>query len=1257
MPTEVSDQVALWPPPEDKVVGRPPSEDIIVGTQGRGPPPEDRVLSDREKYESVLHSGEISMMDRTRTIVRPVIQYLKQLHESASEPLIGFGNVPGRYGTIHEAVADPSNTTASVVAGINNALGEAAAPFTSPEGIFVVGGIGKLVSSALMGSGTASWAARALSAWFAAHAGLQSVKEAQKAIGGASDPNVSTSEETKHVAASVINATMAAGGAAIAAKPLVPKAPLRALPTTQSTADALGYLDLTRTDAVDTWVNADKPAQALVYAKDAVATATERAANTAANDIEYALGAHFQGNELSEARKALVFAVEAGKEKPITVSTPIQQTPTAPHLSEGTEPLTVEGGQNTIFRSFKVGDFGVDLILTEPNEAGEILTSFGPTDREISHSFSTIKSGEGALKTLGFVVRNLNDLKELIASKYPSADSFVFKGSDEQRVRVYKKLLNKYNAPFSLTNNGQIKVSTSVINSLNIPAPIGAAQPLPPPYQSGVGPVSSGISSSALDDMRTKIQNSKHSKSANAQEAIRGIDFAQDNLVDFQDAVAKHNDITQAIYQHAKDSGIEFPYRENYVLHAQDFEVPAGFEEASRPGSGGSMSFRKMRTYDTYADSIANGVDPKTLDGVDLLRNAVRATQRAVNNNLWFDSLQQMVDPKNGEPLLVPRTVTKRPDGTTYLDTTPGYSPAEVGGRPMAIQNGYAGLFDAMTKPSSVNPTLLKINATAKSFRLAIDTFHLGRLAAYQIAGELSRGEAPIPHYQNGLLLLDNSMEAIGEMANRGEIPRAALPQIAEDKAILDLGVNQGLNAGRIADSLHQEWIQKIPGLGQVNKFIFEKFQRGAIADMFTKEFRYQQEIFPHLSNEEIARNVASDVNTRLGNLGSQGVFKSKTSQDMARLVFLAPQWNEALLRSEGGAAIQLAKGVPESLRTGQFSVGLLGRTAATLGIGQFAANQLINLYTRGTPTWENPEEGLGSKLSAWIPDKIGSSHGFFLNPMTLPAEVTHVVEKSMEKTGDIRDALATYFRGRVSSLLGPAIDIGTKKDAMGRPLTALGTAADAIPIPIASGAAYNAGKQLITGKPSESFPGQFQKQLMASGGLRTDNAPSPEQRIGALARDYNKEHGITPNADFNVSEYAKLAGAIRIGNADDAKTALVDLLDHKQPVQIMEHFMNWQKYPFTGSLLREVQFFNTLNPEQKSTYQQARKDRVEIAREGMIFIGANLRAAIKEHENPKAPKAEPAPVPKPATGPPAEDWAVKTLPNGTAVKTRPKKK
>lgn len=1075
MPTEVSDQVALGPPPEDKVVG-PPPEDIIVGNQGGGPPPEDRVLSDREKYEAVLHGGEITMMDRARTVVRPVIQYLKQVHESASEPLIGFGNVPGRYGTIHEAVADPNNKVASVAAGINNALGEAAAPFTSPEGILLVGGIGKLVSAAQKGSGTASWAARALSAWFAAHAGIQSVKEAQKAIGGASDPNVSTAEETKHVAASVINATMAAGGAALAAKPLVPKAPPRALPTTQSTADALGYLDLTRTDAVDTWVNADKPAQALVYAKDAVATATERAANTAANDIHAALKDNFEKGDMHAAQEALPFAVESG---------------------------------------------------LDPAELSKMKT--------------TLQTG----------------------------------------------------------------TYTSV------------------------------------------------AKRAQADRAIASIDFVDANAVDFQDAVTKHNAITDAVFQHAIDSGIKLPYRKNYVLHAQDFETPEGFEEASRPGMGGAQGFRMQRVHETYADSIANNVDPKTLNGVDLLRAAVRTTGRAVNDRLWVDALKQMVDPKNGEPLLVDAPT----DPNGVFQPPPGYSLTAVGGKMTAIQNGYAGLFDDMTKPSSVNPTLLKINATAKSVRLAIDTFHLGRLTAYQVAGELSRGEAPIPHYQNGLLLLDNSMEAIGEMANRGEIPRAALPQIAEDKAILDLGVNQGLNAGRIADSLHQEWIQKVPGLGDVNKFIFEKFQRGAIADMFTKEFRHQQEIFPHLSNEEIARNVAKDVNTRLGNLGSQGIFKSKTAQDYARLVFLAPQWNEALIRSEGGAAIQLAKGIPESLKTGQFSVGLLGRTAATLAIGGFASNQVFNMWLRGHPTWENPEEGLGSKLSAWIPDKIGSSHGFFMNPMTLPAEVSHVIMKSMEKTGDIRDAMATYFRGRVSSLLGPAIDIGTKKDAMGRPLTALGTAADAIPIPIASGAAYNAGKQLITGKPSESFPGQFQKQLMASGGLRTDNAPSPEQRIGALARDYNKEHGITPNADFNVSEYAKLAGAIRIGNADDAKTALVDLLDHKQPVQIMNHFMNWQKYPFTGSLLREVQFFNTLSPEQKSTYQQARKDRVEIAREGMLFIGANLRAAIKEHENPKTPEAEPTPVPKPASGPPAEDWSVKTLPNGTAVKTRPKKK
>jgi hypothetical protein len=119
----------------------------------------------------------------------------------------------------------------------------------------------------------------------------------------------------------------------------------------------------------------------------------------------------------------------------------------------------------------------------------------------------------------------------------------------------------------------------------------------------------------------------------------------------------------------------------------------------------------------------------------------------------------------------------------------------------------------------------------------------------------------------------------------------------------------------------------------------------------------------------------------------------------LARLIFLAPQWNESLIKAELGALRQFGSSAV-ALSQGRLQMGALGRGIGTAMIGLFIANQLINYGTRGKPTWENEEEGFGAKISAWIPDYIGGGPGFFLNPMSVPAEITHLLMKGTERHG-----------------------------------------------------------------------------------------------------------------------------------------------------------------------------------------------------------------------------------------------------------------
>jgi hypothetical protein len=949
----------------------------------------------------------------------------ERVFEEAQKPNINLPRMDTSQPGIEGIGAGVVNTGEKIVEGVN-----------TPAMLPLLGAGAVMAPLASAGVPAAQFALRSLGAYFAASSLHTAAQQAKVAGQVAANPQSTPGQVTEAVLDPLASAAMgfAAGKMVRDASP-EPTKPYQPPITSESTSDAFGYLDMTRTNAVQQWVNTDNPARTLVAAKDAVDSATERSANAARIDVLHDLEGNFSEADMPAARRALVPAVESGMDPE---------------------------------------------VLREMNQ-------------------------------------KLSDAKY----KTPEAAS----------------------------------------------------------------------AAAGLQD---------------------SISFALEHMDDLSDAVDKHNAITTAIYDHAQDSGIEFPKRDNYVLHEQDFEPPQGF--AAPPGGGsGSAAFSKMRTAgDTYADSIANGVVPRTLDGPDLLAQSVRRTLGRVNNNLWTDALQGMRDPTNGAAIVVPRTAVTRPDGSSYLDTPPGYQATEVGGRPMAIQNGYAGLFDAMTDASKVPETLSKINGTAKSVILAIDTYHLGRLAFYQAASELSRGEAPVPTYQKGLLLGDTPMSVIEDMAKKGDIDPSQLPQIREDKAIIDMGINAGLPVGRIADSLHQEWVQATPVLGDVNKFIFQQFQRGAIYDMFVKEFRYQAEQRPDLSSQEIARQVANNVSTRLGNLGNRSVFNKvmgQTGADLARLGVLAPQWNEALVRSELGGVGQLVGAVPRALQTGRFTPGLLGRTAATLVVGTFAANQVINMMTRGHPTWENPEEGLGSKVSAWIPDFIGKGPGFFLNPFTLPFEVSHLLMKTWSATGDWRDAVDQYFRGRVSAIGRVVAGLATKKDSMGQPISTMGALAGGIPLPISAGSAYNAAKQVVTGTPSETFPGQFQKQAMSTFGVRTDQAPSPEQRIKALATNFNQAHGVEQNAEFYGGDYVNLRRALTVGNVREANSELTNILTKKTPAQVEQYFQRYWAFPFTGSQGKERAFYGTLNDEQAQEYHQARTDRQQLSMQAMQLLRAHMAA------------------------------------------------
>lgn len=721
----------------------------------------------------------------------------------------------------------------------------------------------------------------------------------------------------------------------------------------------------------------------------------------------------------------------------------------------------------------------------------------------------------------------------------------------------------------------------------------------------------------ALAEFRLALAGAEKPHPKWAAQASEAIAYAQKHWDKLEPVAETYRQLTDQQLAGEQEAGTgTLRFGQGYVFHLQDAGAESVLSQLGGEGGHPGTPFQHIRDYPTYAEAIGAGIAPKTLSAVDLLQARLTAGQKLLNQMTWLKEMRDWQDPTTELPLVKDPIVRLRKDGTEDITAPSGYSLVSRGRVKFAILNGYDGLFSRLTKrseirQSEVGKTVQKAFATAKHVTLFFDSFHLGRLAFWQ-----SVITHRPPSYRRGATLLDNTLADIREMAARGEIPQDWVQGASEAKYRLDLAVKAGFNVGNVVDNLHTEWLQTMPGVrqttGAFNKWLFSQYQRGAMAESWLYEFERVQKANPKLTEQEVAQRVSQDLNARFGNLGRQGMFKSQTMQDLARLVFLAPQWNEALIRSELTGLGQLIKSPVESLREGRLVMGTLGRALGTMAVGQFIANQIINYATRHQATWENPEEGMGAKISAWIPDWIGGGPGYFLNPMALALEISHLAMTKFERTGTTSATLREMLESRLSGPMRGAAVFATGRVG-GRSVrpgaeTWLEAVKAAAPVPILAGALVPAAKQLVTGENEERNQGQFQRQVMASFGIKADQAPSEERRLSALAREFNSEHGVQESAEFYAGDYSEYTAAIRRGNQREAQAALEELLGKRTPRQIAEHYERWAGAPFTGNKARESQFWLDLTAEQRQAYQAARRRRQQLARSARAKLIEQLR-------------------------------------------------
>lgn len=740
-----------------------------------------------------------------------------------------------------------------------------------------------------------------------------------------------------------------------------------------------------------------------------------------------------------------------------------------------------------------------------------------------------------------------------------------------------------------------------------------------------------------LQEWRNAIEESRNPTNPTAiLEAKRALDHALANLERLAPVSQRYAIILDKHLAQQRDMGIKVGEREGYVPHWQDIDTGILNIFDSAGGSGTPGGYKHARTFPSYVDSILGGIKPKSIDAVTLLERRLASGQRSINRQLWATAARNVIDPTSLIPVVADmESGTREVDGQTLPDPTAplGYVPMQIGGRTIAVQEGYTGLFRALQDPgafqnSATGQAVMKGVQAAKSMALFFDTFHLGRVAMHQV---VLRGSAS---YGKGLVLLDHSPAEITRMMDAGELGQVSpelRTEIMENKRKLDLLVDKGLNVATAFENLNADWVHNLPGIGAYNRWLFEKFQRGGMVQTGLIEFDRMKRMMPDASEEQVATRVATDINTRFGNLGAQSWIKSKTFRDLARVLFLAPGWNEGLLRSEIGAVRQLGETVKIAAFERRLVAGTLLRNVGGLLAGQFLANQVINYATRGKPTWENEEEGIGAKLSAWVPDAAGGP-GFFLNPFSLPAEITHTLMKKVESGDSFTKAFAELLENKMSGIGRAGEMLFTRRDKnpdsgaaqmlklagfdpqmkhslQSTPDMLKSMANAMIPLPIPTTPVVKAVQSLKSGETTQNRPGEIQSQLMQSAGIKTDSAPSAIARIYNLASEFKKENKIAPPPEVGDSDYTDIKHALTSGNRGNVADTMKELLTKRTPVQVSQYFHRYAAASFTGSRKHEVQFLATLSPEQKKTYEVAVKDRRVMA--------TNAITALQQAEKP----------------------------------------
>lgn len=691
----------------------------------------------------------------------------------------------------------------------------------------------------------------------------------------------------------------------------------------------------------------------------------------------------------------------------------------------------------------------------------------------------------------------------------------------------------------------------------------------------------------------------------------------QHALANFDDLAAKSQDahtLMKASRAAEIRHGIESAEVEHYVTHVygnldemKGKDAPQELFGGTDAGASSSKYFTKNRKFNTLADAITEGYKPQSFNIADLAEHRFKTGQRLIERAKNRQMAFTMTDPSTGKFIAKPVTPGDSPP--------PDYVRIDAAGTPIDVYDPYKGIFKALYGESGVrNSTYLRaasrIVSTVKHGTVAFDMLHLFNVM-YRSgfgAGTLRR--------RNALLLADHSLPEISAMEASGEINTAQADWVRSNQPKYMELLDAGLMSGRQMDALYDDsrsllghlisaagWAgAPFRAIEQFNHFVFQKATRAGMVEV-ALNFAERNEKTLDLSHPDAVRLAAVETNRMFGNVGRQGFLKSRTFQDLARMILFAPQWFEGTFTMELQGAAQLLKAPFSPLIHKRFMMGNVARTMSVAALGILAANQVINYATTGHSTFQNEN---GHQLDAWIP---GGAHGFHISPFSVMNRTT---ESMLRYTAEAQPQTAGQFGSAVwdsvlhvaqNKLSGPARGVATAMrgtDYAGRPVEGLsGRAVEGImsssplPIPLSPFLARNPGEwPRVSLQGSE--PGAWERQAAASLGIHLMPAQGPTDKMYALAKPFRSDQTL----QHAPGKYTLLRRALRNGQTEQAADELRRLIASGTKLETLQQnfFKPLSQVRFTDSEPNERALIASLKtPEQKQLYKDALKEHADL--------------------------------------------------------------